>query len=303
MLGKILYALFLVFVKLMQLLPKKFRRAFFFSISRIVYFFAKKTNRIIKTNLGFVYDNKLSNDEIKKIQKYSYFNMTLWVLSMIENLTITDKELKDSVEIEGSEILTKLQEDGKPVILISAHYGNIEVLGAYLNKFVTPLVQVARQSNFKEIDEFIVHAREISGSKIIFRKGAVKKLVKALMKKDVVSLIIDQNINSKDGTEVNFLEKKVYQTSTSSILSRKFDAYIVPVSIQNLDNYKYKIKIFEAIKPVKTENEEKDIQTLSQLQANTISAIINNDPKQWFWPHKRFKGHYKEIYEKNSNNK
>lgn len=303
MLKKILYWLFIFFVKVMQIFPKKIRRAYLFAFSRVVYFFARKTNRIIKANLDFVFDNKLSKEEIKKIQKYSYFNMNLWILSLIENLTVSDEELKKNVTIENVEVLEKLKKEKKPIILISAHYGNMEMLSCYLNKFVTPIHQVARQSNYEEFDKFIVYSREMSGANIVFRDGAVKKLVKALMKKEVISLIIDQNINSKDGIEVEFLGKKANQTATSATLARKFGAYVVPVAIFNQDNYKYNIKIYDAIEPIKTDNEKNDIKAMSQLHANAISAIISADPKQWFWPHKRFKAHNKEIYEKNFNNK
>jgi len=306
MLEKILYRLFLLFVKLMQILPRKLRRGFFFVLSRLTYFFARGTNKIIKANLDLIYDGKnykkLSNEEIKQIQKYSYFNMTLWILSQIENLTVTDDELKRDVEIDGVEIIEKLQKEGHSIIMISAHYGNIEVLGSYFNKFVSPMVQVARQSNFKEIDKFITKSRESSGSKIVFRDGAVRNLVKALTRKEIISLIIDQKINDKEGTKVNFLGKDANQSSTSALLQRKFQAYVVPFAIFNQDKYQYKIKIYEPIKPIKTEDEKDDIHKLAQLHANAISDIIKTDPKQWFWPHKRFKNYYKEIYEKNFNN-
>ena len=300
---KIVYKLFLAVVFILRNLPKSFRRAFFRFLANMGYLFAKKTNRIIETNLNFVFENSLSKDEIKQIQKYSYFNMLLWAQSLIENLDVTDEELKNTVEIENAHIIENLRKEGKPLILISAHYGNIEMLGCYINRFVTPLHQVARESNFEEIDEFIVKSREASGSKIVFKSGALKKLVKALMQKEVVSLIIDQNINSREGEEVLFLGKKAYQTSSSASLARKFDAYIVPLAIFNQENYKYKIKIYDPIIPIKTQNEKDDIKKISQLEANAISDIIKEDKKQWFWPHKRFKSHYREIYEKNFNNK
>ncbi len=303
MIKKIVYKLFLVVIFILKNLPTKIRRAFFRFIANCGYLFAKNTNRIIRTNLNFVYNNTLSEKQIKEIQKYSYFNMILWVQSLIENLDVSDEELKKTVVIENEDILVNLVKQNKPIILISAHYGNIEMLGCYLNRFIAPLNQVARESNFAEIDDFIVKARESSGSKIIFKSGALKKLVKAMMKNEVISLLIDQNINSKDGEEVQFLGKYAYQTASSASLARKFDAYIVPVAIFNQDNYTYKIKIYEPILPIKTNNEKEDIKTISQLEANAISAIINEDKKQWFWPHKRFKSHYREIYEKNSNNK
>ena len=299
---KLVYKLFLVVVFILRKMPRFLRRAFFRFIATCGYLFAKGTNRIIETNLNFVFNNSLSRDEIKEIQKYSYFNMVLWVQSLIENLDVSDEELKRTVEIENEEILLNLKKENKPIILISAHYGNMEMLSCYMNKFVMPIHQVARESNFKEIDEFIVKAREASGSKIVFRDGALKKLVKAIMKKEAISLIIDQNINSRDGEEVDFLGKKAYQSASSASLARKFDAVIVPLAIFNKDEYKYKIKIYEPIIPVKTDNEKEDVKLISQLEANAISDIIYEDKKQWFWPHKRFKSHYREIYEKNFNN-
>ena len=247
-------------------------------------------------------ENSLSKDEIQKIQKYSYFNMILWVQSLIENLDVTDEELKKTVKIENAHIIDNLKKEGKPLIFISAHYGNMEMLGHYINRFHISVYQVARESNFEEIDEFIIKAREASGSKIIFKSGALKKLVKVMLKKEAVSLLIDQNINSRDGEEVIFLRKKAYQTSTTASLARKFDAFIIPIAIFNKENYTYKIKVYEPIIPIKTDNEKDDIKQISQLEANAISAIIYEDKKQWFWPHKRFKSHYREIYEKNPNN-
>lgn len=302
MMKKIVYRLFLIVVFVLRKSPKSLRRGFFRIIANLGYIFAKKTNKIIEANLNLVFENSLSKNEIKEIQKYSYFNMVLWVQSLIENLDVSDEELKKTVEIENEEILLNLKKENKPIILISAHYGNMEMLSCYMNKFVMPIHQVARESNFKEIDEFIVKAREASGSKIVFRDGALKKLVKAIMKKEAISLIIDQNINARDGEEVDFLGKKAYQSASSASLARKFDAVIVPLAIFNKDEYKYKIKIYEPIIPVKTDNEKEDVKLISQLEANAISAIIYEDKKQWFWPHKRFKSHYREIYEKNSNN-
>ncbi|MFA9239124.1 MAG: hypothetical protein ACEQSQ_04420 [Candidatus Paceibacteria bacterium] len=299
---KIVYKLFLLVVFILRNLPKSFLRAFFRFIAFLGYLFAKNTNRIIETNLNFVFENSLSKDEIQKIQKYSYFNMILWVQSLIENLDVTDEELKKTVKIENAHIIDNLKKEGKPLIFISAHYGNMEMLGHYINRFHISVYQVARESNFEEIDEFIIKAREASGSKIIFKSGALKKLVKVMLKKEAVSLLIDQNINSRDGEEVIFLGKKAYQTSTTASLARKFDAFIIPIAIFNEENYTYKIKVYEPIIPIKTDNEKDDIKQISQLEANAISAIIYEDKKQWFWPHKRFKSHYREIYEKNPNN-
>lgn len=293
----ILYYIVIGFIKFLSILPKFVRRGFFFYLSRFIYFIAKKKNQVIKANLDLVFDKKLSSEEITKIQKYSYYNMLLWVQSQIEHLNVTEEEMKEKITFEGREYFDKLLSEKKKIILISAHYGNMEVLGYGINKFITPLVQVARESNFRKIDDFVEKSREKSGAKIIYKGNALKQLIKALMKNKVVSLIVDQNVNDRDGIEIEFLGKRANQTTSVANLSRKFDAYILPVAVFNQGDDKYKIKIYEPISPIKTEDEKDDVQKSTQLQADALSKIILEDPKQWFWPHKRFKSHYREIYE------
>lgn len=295
---KVAYYLFLFFIWFMGILPKSFRRGLFCIIARIAYFIGTKTNKRIKANLDFVFDKeKLSQSEVIEIQKYSYFNMILWIQSMIENMKVNDEAFKKDVTIENREIIDNLLKENKKVIILSAHYGNIEVLGYYLNRFVSPMVQVARESNFKLIDNYVTKSRESSGATIVYKEGALRHLVRAMMKNKVISLILDQSINHTQGSEVEFLGKKCFQATSAATLSRKFDAYIVPVAIFNKDNYKYNIKIYEPIAPIKTENEEEDIKASVQLQADALTKLILEDKKQWFWPHKRFKVHNKEIYE------
>ena len=295
--NKILYFLIIALLNTLAIMPKFLRRNFFYILSQVAYFLAKRTNKIIKNNLDFVFDNKLNNDEIKVIQKYTYFNMIQWVQTIIENMTITSEEVQRDITIENVDIIYKLLEEKKKIIFISAHYGNIEVLSSYLNRFVLPVTQVARKSNFRILEDYITKSREKSGATIVYKEGALRHLLKALKQNKAISLIIDQNITPKDSIEVEFLGKKVYQSTAATILARKLDAYIIPLAIYNKDNFRYNIKIYDAIAPVKTDNIENDFLKLTQLQADAISNIILEDPKQWFWAHKRFKGHNKEIYE------
>lgn len=296
----ILYFLAISFIKFLSILPKKIRRGFFFYLSRVIYFFAKKTNKVIKANLDLVFDGiyqpKLSDEKVKEIQKYSYYNILLWIQTQIENFKVTEEEMKEKITFEGREYFDKLLNEKKKIILISAHYGNMEVLNYGINKFITPLVQVARESNFRKIDEFVDKSRSLSGAEIVYKGNALKQLVKALMKGRVISLINDQNVNNRDGIEIEFLGKRANQTTSVANLSKKFNAYILPVAIFNQKNDKYKIKIYEPILPINTQNDDEDVKKSTQLQADALSKIILEDPKQWFWPHKRFKTHYREIY-------
>lgn len=293
--NKMTFKLFMIFIFFIKILPQFMRDSIFKNLAKILYIIGKKSNKVIETNLRFVFKD-ISKEEITEIQKYSYSNMLSWGQSIIENLDVKDEEFLKNIELENIEVFHKLKAQNKRIIFISAHYGNMEIMSYYVNKFVTPLVQVARASKNKEFDNFLVKSREKSGSKIVFRAGALKHLVRALKNNKVISLVIDQNVNPINAINVKLFAKDVYQSSSTAILARKFDAYIIPAAAINLGNKKYKIKFYEAISPIKTENEKDDLFQSSQLQANALEKIILEDKKQWFWLHKRFKGFYDEIY-------
>jgi len=298
MIHKIIYKFFLLFVFIMKILPQKMRNIFFRYLSLIVYFFAKKTKKVIKINLEMVFGKeRLTQEETKKITKYCFYNMALWIKSTIENSFLKKEDIEDKFEYINKKIVDKALESEKKVIFISAHFGNFEILGYAINAYITPIVHVVRESNFKEIDKFINDARAKTGAQIIYKDGAIKKLVRAIKQNKVVSLVIDQNMNYVEGTAIQFFGHEAYQTSGAAFLSRKFDTIVIPVAIFNQDeDDKYQIKFYQPIKKVETENQKEDIKKLTQLQANAMETIIKEDPKQWFWCHKRWKSTFEHIY-------
>lgn len=282
----------------MKLLPQKVRNVFFKFLGFITYFFAKKTRNIIKANLIMVYGKEnVSEEKVIEIAKYCFYNMTLWIKSTIENSFVKKDDIENNFEYINKNIIDDALKSEKKVIFISAHFGNFEILGYAINAYVTPIVHVVRESNFKEIDTFVNDARAKTGAEIIYKQGAMKKLVRAVKQNKVVSLVIDQNINHFEGTAIKFFGHDSYQTSGAAFLARKFDAIVIPVAIFNQEEEdKYTIKFYQPIEKIETENQKEDIKKLTQLQANAMEVIIKEDPKQWFWCHKRWKSTFEHIY-------
>jgi len=295
---KILYFLFILFVFLMKILPQSWRNSFFRFLGFVVYTFATKTKKNIKTNLDMVFGKDILDiTKVEAISKYCFYNMSLWIKSAIENSFVKKENIKDNFEYINKNIIENALKNNQKIIFISAHFGNFEILGYAINAYITKIVHVVRESNFKEIDKFLNDARAKTGAKIIYKHGAMRKLVRAIKQNSVVSLVIDQNINSFEGTPIQFFGHDAYQTSGAAFLARKFDAVVIPVAIFNQNEEdKYKIKFYQPIEKIETENEKEDIKKLTQLQANAIEEIIKEDPKQWFWCHKRWKSTFAHIY-------
>jgi KDO2-lipid IV(A) lauroyltransferase len=105
-------------------------------------------------------------------------------------------------------------------------------------------------------------------------------------------------MNQREGVEINFLGKVTRQTATPAYLARKYNAAIIPVTIRTDDDENYTLMFFDEIKVAKTDNEKEDILNATQAQADWLSKLITNEPKFWFWIHRRWKSEHPYIYNK-----
>jgi KDO2-lipid IV(A) lauroyltransferase len=146
------------------------------------------------------------------------------------------------------------------------------------------------------IQKILQKNREQFDIELIDKKGAVKPIINALNSDRIVGILVDQNQATKDGVLVDFFGHQARHTTVASIMSRRFDALLVPVFISSDDYKEHTIEIFEPFICNKTEDKTKDIQECTQKQADITEKVIRQNPKDWFWFHKRWKNMYEEIY-------
>jgi len=290
---KLEYYFVIFFEKLLMQMPKRIRRALFSSMGDLVYLLNSSNKRVIRNNLLYVYDNKIGEDEIKKIQKSCYRKLFLNILSIIENEYITDDELDEMITFENKHYYDEVANKKTPFIYITAHMGNIDLLGKVIGKKLGSMVQVFQRLNNPLLTEYMKKKRETYNLEIVEKHGAIKKLFLSLKKGKPISLIIDQNVRLQYATKVKFLNKPAYQTNSTSNLAIKLNTPILPIFIISQDADRYKI-IFE--KPIYPEGKSEE--ELSQMQADVMSKMIFKYPHEWFWCHKRFKNSNPDLYKK-----
>jgi len=290
---KLEYYFVIIFEKLIMKLPAKVRRAIFSALGTLVYLLNSKNKEVIKNNLLYVYDNNISEEKIKHIQKMCYKRLFLNILSIIENEYIDDQELDEMIIFENKHYFDEVSKQNKPFIYITAHMGNIDLLGKVIGKKLGSMVQVFQRLNNPILTEYMKKKRETYNLEIVEKHGAIKKLYVALKKGKPISLIIDQNVRLQYASKVKFLNKQAYQTNSTSNLALKLNVPLLPIFIVNSDDGKYKI-IFE--KPIYPDG--KSEAEISQLQADILSKMIFKYPDEWFWCHKRFKNSNPSLYKK-----
>ena len=290
------YKLLLVLEKFLMILPAKLRKGFFYLLADIGYFGIKKYRNIVRANLNYAFDNSMDDAQIKAITRYSFRNLALNFLHLMELRHMSVEELEKKVTIHNKEAVERVHAEGRAVIYVTPHYCSWELGGAALGAFVEPLAAVYKKMKNREYEEWLLSARARFGNTNLEKSRVVKPLIRLIKQGKASAILIDTNINKKEGTIVEFMGKPIRQTTTPAYLARKFDVAIIPAIIQTEDEEHYKLTLFDEIPVEKTDDEQADIQKATQLQADWLTSIITKEPKFWFWLHRRWKNDKPEIY-------
>lgn len=281
-----------------MILPGSLRKGFFSFLATCGYYLSSRYRNVSHQNLDFIFNNKISEDKKDEITRYAFKNLAFNFLHAMELRHMSKEELEKKITIQNIEAVQKVHDEGRAVIYVTTHYSSWELGGASIGAFIEPLIAVYKKMKNQAYQEWLLEARDKFGNISMEKTNVVKPLVRNIKKGVACGLLIDTNINPKEGVIINFMGKPLRQTSTPAFLARKFNAAIIPVTVRTDDEDNYTLMLFDEIKLEKTDDEASDILKATQLQADWLGKLIEDEPKFWFWLHRRFKNDHPEIYSK-----
>jgi Kdo2-lipid IVA lauroyltransferase/acyltransferase len=194
----------------------------------------------------------------------------------------------DGVEIRGAENFVRAHEKGAGVIIITGHCGNWELNALALSAKLTRINVVARQVDNPYLNRVVERTRKKYGNSVIYKKGALKKILLALKKNEVVGILMDQSVLSSEGVMADFLGKKDYTMKTPAIISRKTGSPVVPLFIRR-EKDGHVIEIGEAVTQDNSEDSDQAVFNDTVHFSMAIEDYIRKNPSEWLWIHRRWK--------------
>ena len=243
-----------------------------------------RSKKIIKNNIQISLDLSDEN-EISKIinNMWSNYGRILSDYIFIKNFRLG--KLNNYIKIEGNEILEKIKTEKKPVIFISGHFNNFELMAMEIEKSGINLAAIYRPLNNIFLNKIVERIRKKYICKNQIKKGVsgIRKMIEFYNKNFSIALMIDQRVS--EGIYSNFFGKPALTTSIPAKMVKKFGCKIVPIYIERINKINYKMKIFEPMSFEKTDSLESITNNLNIW----LEKMIKNNPNQWIWSHNRWK--------------
>jgi len=240
-----------------------------------------KSKKIIKKNL------KIFNKNISKLEENTIIS-NVWKnygKTFIEYifLDIFRKE-SSHIKIYGKENLERIKRIKKPVVFISGHFSNFELMSMEITKNEIKLATIYRPLNNYFLNPFMEYLRKKYICKHQIKKGikGVREAIEFIKKNYSIALMIDQRVS--EGERIDFFNQPALTTTLPAQLAIKFNLSIIPVFIER-DKNNFIIKFHDEIRP----SDFKDKIDLTKKLNNEIEKMILKNPNEWIWSHNRWK--------------
>jgi len=204
-------------------------------------------------------------------------------------LAVMDRLTPESgrVEVVGLERLHAVRDSGKPVVLISGHIANFEVMAAVIMHAGVPCQVTYRAANNPYVDAKIREARARYGIRLFAPKGdGTRELVQGMKRGDSIALLVDQKYN--EGPEVEFFGEPVNASPGAARLARKFGTVMLPLSVVRLNGARFRVTAHEPIAIADSGDKNADILEGIQAANRFVEDRVRENPVDWFWVHKRW---------------
>ena len=239
---------------------------------------------------------KILSNISKALPKIGEKNTELIVKKMWENYgrilseyvhikSFRSSKLESFLKIEGQEILNEFKDSKEPVIFISGHFNNFELMAMQIEKSGINLAAIYRPLNNIFLNRIMESIRKkyICQKQIKKGRSGTRELLEMFKKNYSIALMIDQRVS--EGIKSNLFNEPALTTTIPAQLVKKFGCRIVPIYMERIDNFYFKMKINHPF----SFDKESTIEEITLNLNKWLEKMILLNPDQWIWSHDRWK--------------
>lgn len=207
---------------------------------------------------------------------------------------LTPEKIKRYISVENMHYLQDALAEGHGVVLLTAHIGNWEWLGAKLAMEGLPVTTVIKRQPNDQHTQILNEYREMVGIEV-FARGTTELVgaAKALKKGKILAFLADQDAGP-NGLFISFLGKMAATPLGPAVFAKRFNSPVVPVFMVRNPAGGHKVIVNKPLYYENTGNETADLYSVTEQMTKVIEDTIKEYPTEWLWFQKRWNTRFEE---------
>jgi KDO2-lipid IV(A) lauroyltransferase len=281
------FALVLLTMRVTRMLPWRVVRAMGSGLGFLFYTFDRRHRRIALQNVAAAFPRKSAAERRALVRKvFGHFGRLLFELLKFSGLSKEDVLAR--VEIEGGDRIRDARAKGLGALLFTGHFGYWEINAIAHAAAFAPIGVLARPLDNRRLHDLLEQMRGCLGNYVIYRRGALRRVLKALSANDGVAILIDQHIQAPDAVTVNFFDRPAATTLALGVLALRTGAPVVPVFALPLGVGRYRLVYERPVDPPADDSPEA-IRDFTQRCTDVLEMQVRRHPELWLWMHRRWR--------------
>jgi Kdo2-lipid IVA lauroyltransferase/acyltransferase len=209
-------------------------------------------------------------------------------LELIKFGTLKPEEMLRRVEIEGEDRVRRALASGRGVLFFTGHFGFWELHAIVHGLRVGPIAVLARALDNPLLNALLERVRGCTGNTVIYRRGAIRRVMRELQANQGVALLIDQHIHTPEAVYVDFFNRPAATTSALAALAFRTKATVMPVFALPQPGGRYRLIYEHPVEPPPEETPDAILQ-FTQRCTDVLEMYVRRYPELWLWMHRRWR--------------
>jgi KDO2-lipid IV(A) lauroyltransferase len=277
-------------VAVLQALPFGAALRFADGLAWLAYRINKRHRKVADENLRHAFGDQYSDAERDRLVRAVYRHFCRVVIEMMHLPRLMHgNTFKRHLSMGGGARVVNALTSGRPVMMVTGHFGNWEIAGYMLGFSGFSTYAIARPIDNPYLDRFLRDFRERTGQRVLAKKGDYDLLRELLAAGAAVATLGDQDAGQR-GLFVDFFGRPASTHKAIALLSLEYRVPLLVVGTPKIgEPLQYEVVAEDLILPEEYDGRPDAVRVITQRFTAALERLIRRHPEQYFWLHRRWK--------------
>ncbi len=218
-----------------------------------------------------------------------YDHLGLLVAEFLRAPYLAPEKLDALVEVEGFERFAPEFEKGQGAIVVTAHFGNFELLGSFFARRGMPVTAITKRLSKNFANAFWLEQRKRAGLREVPDSGSIRDIFKVLRAGQILAVMIDQNMIPRRAIFAPFFAKAAATTPAPAVFAERTGAPVFLALMHRLPGGRHRVTVEGPIPFDRTGDRDADAVAFMAKLNGELERHIRAEPASWYWVHRRWK--------------